>query len=341
MWEKKKTLDLGLDLAMFNNQLEFTFDWYKSTSEDLHYGIPVPLNAGFTNDNVKMNAATMENSGLEFLVAYHNRKNAFKYDISANLSTLKNEVTKLGISNTPRVDGYCRTEVGREVGSFYGYVSQGIFQSQAEIDNYVNSEGEHINQNGAQAGDIKYADLNNDGEITNQDQTFLGSGIAKIHYGFNIRAEWKGFDLSIATYGAAKFKAVDFVDLTLRGSYGALNKSVDLLNAWTPENTNTDVPRVAYKSSGSITNDMFSQRFIQNASYLKIANVELGYNFSDKLFGGYVNGLRVYVSGQNLATISKYNGYNVDFAGGTMTPGYNYASYPTPRTIMFGARFSF
>ena len=340
-WEKKKTVDLGVDLGMFNNQLEFTFDWYKSTSEDLLYSVAVPTNAGATNGTVTMNAATMENSGLEFLLAYHNHKHPVKFDISTNLSTINNKVTKLGVSGEPRTDGYCRTEVGREVGSFYGYVYDGIFQSQAEIDNRLNSEGEHINQSGAQPGDVAYADLNLDGEITNEDQKYLGSGLPKFNYGLNARAEWKGLDLSISTYGVAGFKAVDFVDVTLHNSYGALNKSVDLLNAWTPENTNTNVPRVAYKSTGSITNDMFSERFIQDASYLKIANIELGYNLPDRWFGGYVSGLRIYASAQNLATLSKYKGYNVDFAGGTFTPGYNYCSYPTPRTMMFGIHCSF
>jgi TonB-dependent starch-binding outer membrane protein SusC len=340
-WEKKKTIDFGLDLGMFDNQLEFTFDWYESTSDELLYSVAVPTNAGATNGTVTMNAATMVNSGFEFLLAYHNRKNPIKYDISANLSTLSNEVTKLGVSNEPRTDGYCRTEVGREVGSFYGYVYEGIFQSQTEIDTRVNAKGNYINQSGARPGDVAYADINNDGEITNEDQQFLGSGLPKIHYGLSIRAEWKGLDLSISTYGAAGFKAVDFVDVALHSSYGSLNKSVDLLNAWTLENKNTDVPRVAYKSAGSITNDMFSERFLQDASYLKIANIELGYNFPDKWFGGYVKGVRLYVSGQNLATLSKYKGYNVDFAGGTFTPGYNYASYPTPRTVMFGANVSF
>jgi TonB-linked SusC/RagA family outer membrane protein len=340
-WEKKKTVDFGLDLSMFNNQLEFTFDWYKSTSDDLLYSVAVPTSAGATNATVTMNAATMENSGLEFLLAYHNHQNAVKFDISTNLSTLNNKVTKLGVSGEPRTDGYSRTEVGREVGSFYGYVSEGIFQKQADIDNRVNSAGAHVNQNGAQPGDVIYADLNNDGEITNADQKYLGSGIAKVHYGLNLSVEWKGLDLSVSTYGAAGFKAVDFVDVTLRSSYGALNKSVELLNAWTPDNTNTNVPRVAYKSTGSITNDMFSQRFLQNASYLKIANIELGYNIPNNWFGSYVTGVRIYASAQNLATFSKYKGYNVDFAGGTFTPGYNYASYPTPRTIMFGVNFSF
>ncbi len=340
-WEKKKTKDFGLDLGMFSNQLEFTFDWYKSISEDLLYSVAVPTNAGATNATVTMNAATMENSGLEFLLAYHNHQHPVKFDISTNFSTLNNKVTKLGVSGEPRTDGYCRTEVGREVGEFYGYVSEGIYQSQEEIDNRTNTKGDYVTQNGAQPGDVIYADLNNDGEITNEDQTFLGSGLPKVNYGLNARVEWKSFDLSISTFGAAGFKAVDFVDLTLHSSYGALNKSVDLLNAWTPENTNTDVPRIAYKSSGSITNDMFSQRFIQDASYLKIANIELGYNLPDKFFDGYVKGLRLYVSAQNLATLSKYKGYNVDFAGGTFTPGYNYCSYPTPRTVMFGAHFSF
>jgi hypothetical protein len=114
-----------------------------------------------------------------------------------------------------------------------------------------------------------------------------------------------------------------------------------LLDAWTPDNTNTDVPRVAFKTTGSITNDMFSQRFLQDASYLKIANIELGYNLPNRWFGGYISGVRVYASAQNLATLTKYKGYNVDFAGGTFTPGYNYASYPTPRTMMFGVNFSF
>lgn len=340
-WEKKKSTNFGLDLSLLNNSIEFTFDWFKSTSEDLLYDVEVPSSAGATNPTVIMNAATMENSGLEFLLAYHNHKNAVKFDISANASTLKNEVTKLGVSNQARTDGYCRTAVGREVGSFFGYVSEGIYQSQSEIDTRVNSKGNHIDQPGAQAGDIKYADINNDGTINAEDRTFLGSGIPKFNYGFTVRAEWKGFDFSMSTFGAAGYKAVDYVDVLLHSSYGTLNKSTDLLNAWTPTNTNTDVPRIAYKSDASVNNDVFSQRFIQDASYFKIANIELGYNFPSRWFKNYVKGVRVYASAQNVATFSKYKGYNVDFAGGVFTPGFNYCSYPTPQTIMFGTRFSF
>ncbi|WP_258098063.1 SusC/RagA family TonB-linked outer membrane protein [Marinoscillum pacificum] len=340
-WERKKTIDVGLDLGLFSNMIEVTVDWYQSTTEGLHYGVQVPSQAGFTNDVVNMNAATMVNSGLEFLVTYHYEQNDFRFDVTANAATLNNEVQKLGVLNAQQVDGNSASEVGREIGSFYGYVYEGIFQSQDEIDTRVNSENELVDQPGAQPGDVAYADINNDGTINNLDQTYLGSGLPDVTFGLNFRGEYKGFDLSIMTAGAAGFKAVDFVDVTLRSSYGTLNKSVDLLDAWTPENMDTDVPRVAYRTSGSITNDMFSSRFIQNANYLKIASVQLGYNLPDKWFGGVVTNARVYATAQNLAVFSKYRGYNVDFAGGTFTPGYNYASYPTPRTLMLGAQFSF
>jgi hypothetical protein len=188
---------------------------------------------------------------------------------------------------------------------------------------------------------VAYADLNNDGEITSEDRTYLGSGMPSFNFGFNARLEWKNFDLSIATYGAADFKVLDFVDMTLHSSYGMLNKSVDMMNAWTPDNTDTNIPRVAYKSEGAITNDMFSERFLQNGTYLKVANITLGYNLPDSWFRGKISGVRVYATGQNLITFTNYTGYNIDFAGGVHTPGYNYSSYPTPQTVMFGLNFSF
>ena len=340
-WEKKKTLDIGLDYAMFGGKLEFNADWYKAVSEDLLYSVPVPAEAGATNGSVTMNAATMENTGLEFALAWHDYGHELKYDISANLTLPKNKVTSLGMGESQRIDGDCITKVGSEVGQFYGYVYEGIFQNQEEIDNRINDEGLHVNQNGAQPGDVAYKDVNNDGEITGDDRTILGSGMPKVQFGLSFRLEYKGFDLNVSTFGAAGYQVMDFIDRTLRGSYGATNKSVDLVNAWTPEHPSTTVPRVYWASTGSITNDMFSSRFLQNGAYWKIANVELGYNLPDKWFKDVISGVRVYVSGQNLATISKYRGYNIDFAGGTFTPGYNYCSYPTPMTLMLGVNLSF
>ena len=352
-WEKKKTLDIGLDYAMFNGKLEFNADWYKSVSEDLLYSVPVPAEAGATNGSVTMNAATMENTGFEFAVAWHDYGHDLKYDISANLTLPKNKVTSLGMGEAQRIDGDCITMVGHEVGRFYGYVYEGIFQSQEEIDGRQNEWGMPLTQNGAQPGDVAYKDLptvdtdgdgiadQGDGTITDADRQVIGSGMPKVQFGLSFRLEYKGFDLNVSTFGAAGFQVMDFIDRTLRGSYGATNKSVDLVNAWTPEKPSATVPRVYWASTGSITNDMFSSRFLQNGAYWKIANVELGYNFPDKWFNDVISGVRVYVSGQNLATISKYRGYNIDFAGGTFTPGYNYCSYPTPMTLMFGVNLSF
>ena len=165
--------------------------------------------------------------------------------------------------------------------------------------------------------------------------------MSKVQFGLSARFEYKGFDLSVSTFGAAGYQLLDFVDMTLRSSYGMTNRSVDLMNAWTPSNPSTTVPRVYYKATGTITNDMFSSRYLQNGSYWKIANVEFGYNLPEGVFGGFIRGARIYLSGQNLLTISKYRGYNIDFAGGAFTPGYNYCSYPAPMTAMVGVKLSF
>ena len=340
-WEKKKTLDIGLDYAMFGGALELNADYYNALSEDLLYSVPVPAEAGATNESVTMNAASMRNTGIELSASWRNYQHDFKYEFSGNVTFPKNTVVSLGPSGEARNDAFTRTELGAEVGRFYGYVYEGIFQNQEEIDNRVNDEGQYVTQAGAQPGDVAYKDINNDGQITADDQTFIGSGMSKVQFGLSARFEYKGFDLSISTFGAAGYQLLDFVDMTLRSSYGMTNRSVDLMNAWTPSNPSTTIPRVYYKATGTITNDMFSSRYLQNGSYWKIANVEFGYNFPEGLFNGFIRGARIYASGQNLLTISKYRGYNIDFAGGAFTPGYNYCSYPAPVTAMLGVKLSF
>ena len=340
-WEKKKTLDIGLDYAMFGGAFELNADYYNALSEDLLYSVPVPAEAGATNESVTMNAASMRNTGIELSASWRNYQHDFKYEFSGNVTFPKNTVVSLGPSGEARNDAFTRTELNAEVGRFYGYVYEGIFQNQEEIDNRVNDKGQYVTQAGAQPGDVAYKDINNDGQITADDQTFIGSGMSKVQFGLSARFEYKGFDLSISTFGAAGYQLLDFVDMTLRSSYGMTNRSVDLMNAWTPSNPSTTVPRVYYKATGTITNDMFSSRYLQNGSYWKIANVEFGYNLPEGLFGDFIRGARIYVSGQNLLTISKYRGYNIDFAGGAFTPGYNYCSYPAPMTAMVGVKLSF
>ena len=348
-WEKKKTTNIGIDLAMFNNRLEFTAEWYKNKSSELLYSVPVPTTAGAGSLNnpaykVTMNAATMQNSGFEFSATYRNNDHPFKWQVSANLSTLKNKVTSLGFTNEPYLEGDCITRVGEEVGQFYGYIYEGIARTQADLD-------DHAAQVGANVGDCLYKDISGpdgtpDGVIDTYDRTTIGSGMPKVNFGISARFEYKNFDLAISTFGAMNYHVTDGLYNTLTSSYGYLNKEVSVsgANRWSDDGLTyiSNVPRTYIESTASQAwNDLFSDRRIQNAAYWKIANIELGYNFPDKWFKGVVSGARVYVSAQNLYTFTKYKGYNVDFAGAPFQPGNNWCSYPSARTFMAGILFSF
>ena len=370
-WEKKKTTNIGIDLAMFNNRLEFTAEWYKNKSEDLHYNVPVPANAGVANTAVTMNAASMENSGFEFSATYRNNDHPLKWQVSGNLSTLKNKVTSLGFGTESYVTGAYITKVGEEVGQFYGWQYGGIIRSQEQLNqlnemgrvthnnselakqkanpSYVPdlvAEGGWTYQGGANVGDCWYYDSNNDGKVDADDQVVLESGLPKVSFGISARFEYKNFDLAISTFGALNYHVTDDIYNSLNSCYGPGNKDVDVAgaNRWSADGNTyiSDVPRTYYSNNATLPwNDLFSERKIQNAAYWKIANIEIGYNFPDKWFKGVVSGVRAYVSAQNLYTFTKYHGYNVDYAGGTFTPGYNFCSYPTPRSFMGGILLSF
>ena len=370
-WEKKKTTNVGIDLAMFNNRLEFTAEWFKNKSEDLHYGVPVPANAGVANSSVTMNAASMENSGFEFSATYRNRDHKLKWEVSGNLSTVKNKVTSLGFGTESYITGAYATYVGREVGQFYGWDYGGIIRNQEQLNalnefgrlthnalelkkqeanpNYVPdlvAEGAWTYQQGANIGDCWYHDANGDGTIDANDQVVLESGLPKVTFGISGRVEYKGFDLSISTFGALGYYVSDDIYNSLNSCYGYANKDVRMLDAnrWSEDGSNylSSVPRTYISNNATLAwNDLFSDRKIQNAAYWKIANIEIGYNFPDKWFKGIVSGVRAYISAQNVYTFTKYHGYNVDYAGGTFTPGYNFCSYPSARSYMAGVLFSF
>ncbi len=338
-WEKKSTTNIGLDMAFLNNKIEFTAEWYKNKSTNLLYNVPVPANAGVSNTSVTMNAASMENSGLEFAVTYRNNDHPFKYQFSANMSTLNNKVTSLGFGTKSYITGAYKTEVGQEIGKFYGWKYQGIARTQEDLDN-------HAVQQGANIGDCLYEDINNDGVIDANDQTVLGSGLAKVNFGLSANFEYKGFDLSISTFGALNYHVSDDIYNSLNSCYGYGNKEVNMLkaNKFSADGNTylSDVPRTYAANNATLAwNDLFSNRKIQNAAYWKIANVELGYNCPDNWFNGVVSGVRLYVSAQNLHTFTGYHGYNVDYAGGTFTPGYNFCSFPSARSFMGGVLFSF
>ena len=338
-WEKKKTMNAGIDLALFNNRIEFTAEWFKNQSVDLLYGVPVPENAGVSNTTVTMNAASMDNTGLEFSATYRNNDHALKHQISANVSTVRNKVKSLGFGTDYYLTGDYMTYVGEEIGQFYGYVYEGIARTQEELD----AHNAVAMQQGAQVGDCMYKDLNGDGQITTADRKVLGSGMPKLNFGLSAHLEYNIFDLSISTYGALGYHVSDHIYNALNSCYGYGNKDVAVLDAnrWNGDTYVSEVPRTYITANGEGWNDYFSDRKIQNAAYWKIANVELGCNLPNKWFGNYVSGVRLYVAAQNLYTLTGYKGYNVDYAPGTFTPGYNYCSYPSARSFMAGINFTF
>ena len=243
----------------------------------------------------------------------------------------------MGFGTEKYITGAYATYVGEEIGQFYGWVYEGIARTQEDLDS-------HAIQEGANVGDCLYKDINDDGVVNGDDQTVLGSGLPKINFGLSAHLEYKNFDLSISTFGALNYHVSDDIYNSLNSCYGYANKDVAMLDAnrWDGSTYISNVPRTYAANNATLAwNDLFSERKIQNAAYWKIANVELGYNFPDQWFRGYVNNVRLYVSAQNLYTFTGYNGYNVDYAGGTFTPGYNFCSFPSARSFMCGVLFSF
>ena len=339
-WESKTTTNVGFDGNFLNGRLDFSAEYYNAKSTDILVGIPIPASVGFINTNPTVNAATLKNSGVEFSATYHKTKGAFTFDISANLSTLKNKVVALGGNDEPIYGVGAKTAVGGIVGEHYGFVYEGIFQTQAEIDAHAKQFGAVL-----KPGDVKYMDISGpqgkpDGVVDEAyDRTYIGSGIPKYYYGINFSAAYKRFDLAVFASGAAKYKINSRMYRDLHHSAGSLNYGTDMLNRWTPSNTNTDIPRL---NDADVNNFKDSDRpgWLQSGSYLRINTVSVGYTFPQNIIKGLTSS-RVYATVQNLYSFQKYDGYNPDFTSGVFNPGFDFGSYPKPRTIMLGVQLIF
>jgi TonB-dependent starch-binding outer membrane protein SusC len=339
-WESKAITNVGFDATLLNGHFDVSAEYYSTKSTDVLLRITLPTSIGFTNNNPFVNAASLNNSGIEMNVGYHKTKGNFKLDVSANLSTVKNKVLSIGGGDEYLQGVAARTKVGRQVGEHYGYVYEGIFQSAAEIAAHATQFGLVL-----APGDVKYKDISGpngvpDGVVdAKYDRDFLGSGIPKYNYGLTIGANYKNFDATIVASGSAKFLINSRTYKDLHHSSGALNYSIDMLNRWTPTNTNTDIPRL---NDNDANNFLDSDRpgWLQNGSYLRISVLSLGYNFKENIVKGLASA-RAYVTVQNLYSFQKYKSYNPDFTSGTLNPGFDFGSYPKPRSIMVGVQVTF
>lgn len=331
-WEDVKTSDVAVELGLFNNDLQFTTEYFVKNSTNLLVDVPIPFSTGAFPAVIRTNAGAMKNTGFEFSTTYNNNKNAFKYSISANLGTLKNEVMQIGINGNPIYGAASKTIVGRSAGEIFAYETAGIFQSAAEI-------ASSPTQTNAGVGDVKFKDINEDGIINDQDRTFQGVTIPKYSYGFNFSATYKNWDLSMFWQGAGGNKVFNSIYRNLMaGDFG--NHHTDMLNYWTPTNTNTNVPRPIIGDPNGNGRD--SNRFIQDGDYLRLQSLEIGYEIPMPT-NSVIQKAKVFVNGQNLLTFTKYTGADPDFNSndGLISRGYDGGSFPNPRTVSLGVEVNF
>jgi TonB-dependent starch-binding outer membrane protein SusC len=363
-WEKTKQLNIGLDLGLFKNKFTLTAEYFKRKTDNLILDVPTPPSFGFTNTNYKKNVAGMENKGFEFQLGYNDREGEFTWNATANFARTKNEVTKLAEGVTNIVAGrdqdfgdndITNTAPGQSIQSFYGWVVDGIFQSMAEVNasakQKVPAAGEPYSAALHTApGDLKFRDMNKDGVIDDKDRVFLGSYLPKFTYAFTVGANYKNFDASVFFQGVEGSKIFNATRVITEGMVRFFNASTDVLRAWTPTNTNTSIPRAALGDPNQ--NARPSTRFLEDGSYMRLKNIMFGYTVPTgtlrSLTKGVVSSFRIYVSAQNLFTITDYSGFDPEVGNRTpfgnniaLTNGIDFAVYPQPKSFLAGIQVNF
>jgi TonB-dependent starch-binding outer membrane protein SusC len=358
-WEKTKQINVGLDLGLLNNAFTLSAEYFQRKTDNLILAVPLPPSLGYLTGTVNQNVASMQNTGFELQLGYNDRKGDFQWNASGNISFITNKVISLaaGVPNIEAgadvdlTEGYnvTNTAPGHPIQSFYGWVVEGIFQSDDEVSKHASQVVPTVPGGpGTYAGDLKFKDINGDGKIDNNDRTFLGSFIPKFSYAFNLGANYKNFSLSVFFQGVQGNKIYNALRTTTEGMVRFFNAGTKVLDAWTPSNTSTDVPRAA--SSDPNQNARPSTRFLENGSYLRLKNVVLSYNIMDKtlqsLTKKVVKNFTIYVSAQNILTFTKYTGYDPEVGNrapgsSSLTNGIDYAVYPQPKGFQVGINANF
>ena len=355
-WETNVEQNIGFDAVLLNRKITVGVDYYKKKLKELLGEVPTGAYAiPFSNNSIIKNAFTMENSGIELTLGVNQRVGAVNLTFNANFSTVNNKVTGLdpankksyvqqNLSNIGDVIGASsRTYVGERLGNFWGYEFDGIFQTDADA---TASGMEKV-----QAGDVRYKDLNGDKKIDGNDRVNLGNGLPGYLYGFNIRAEYKGFDINIFCNGQGDVQIANMLkyytsSITNRNG-GLVNGGVELLNSWKGPGTSNTVPRNSLNAP--LSNRWFSSNYIENGAFFRVRNVQIGYSLQSKTLKSIgMSNARFYISGQNLLTFTKYSGFDPEVGSsratggsGTQTSGVDYGRYPMARMVTFGISAQF
>lgn len=341
-WEETSQTNIGLEARLFSN-FSLVFDMYEKTTKGILQSVPIPGYVGAPGLPVG-NVADMQNRGFDIELGYDRTFGDFGMSVNANLSYLENEVTNLGNGidflsggETVQASTYpiTRTAVGEAYNSFYGFKTNGIFQTQAEVDAYTNADGDLIQPN-AVPGDFRWTDTNGDGTITEDDRDFLGSSIPKYTFGFTVNLNYKNFDLMVFAQGAAGneiFQGLRRLDIQ------NANYQTTALNRWVGEGSSNSYPRLTTNDTNKNFNNP-SDFYLEDGDYLRFKTIQFGYTFpSDVIKNIGLQRVRLYVTGENLFTFTEYTGYDPEIGGGVF--GIDRGFYPQARTGMLGINVQF
>ncbi len=335
-WEDTEQVDLGFEIGMFDDRFTAEIDYYYRRTNDILVAVPLPNFIGSANNPV-VNAATVENSGIDFSANWRDRKGEFGYNFGIVASTVKNKVLDLGQGNEALFGGAVgisgllgsRTIVGESIGHFFGYKTAGVFQNEEQISS-LPVRGPEV------PGDLIFEDTNGDGVVNSNDRVILGSPIPDFIFGFSLGFDYKGFDLMADFNGTV---GNEIYNSKKQQRFNTYNFEVSYLDRWTGEGTSNTEPRV---TNGGHNYEV-SDRFIEDGSFVRLRNIQLGYTLPSQLVSAVkMTNVRVYVSGTNVFTLSGYNGYTPEIGGGTILgTGYDSALYPLARTFNLGVTANF
>ncbi len=343
-WEASEQTNIGFDSRFMGGKLALTVDWYTKTSKDWLIQVPGLATAGA--DAPFINGGNVKNSGIEMALSYSSSVGDLTYTVSANGAYNKNKITEIptqdGIIHGPTNQLYNnsgefnRAESGHPVGYFWGLVTDGIFQTEEEVNSYRSSEGEIIQPNAA-PGDVRYVDRDGNGVINDSDRTEIGSPNPDFTFGFSLSAKYKGFDFSMMANGVAGNELVQSYR-NQSSQYG--NYTSAILDRWHGPGSSNTMPRVTENNSNWIN---FSDLYVHKGDFLRISNVTLGYDFMRLMDKKLFNQVRLYASVLNLATLTKYDGMDPEIGYGvnSFSSGIDLGYYPRPRTFMVGVNVKF
>lgn len=380
-WEEIHTVNVGLDVNLFRDKLSLSAEYYKRDTRNMLYNLPTPLSSGIANFNsgtstMPVNVGKIANKGWELTATFRDTKGGLTYNVSGNISHNRNNVVDLGLPTAYIYSGSLdfmsgnspfKTVNGQPIGQVYGLMVEGLIQSQAEMDALNGTATQkaleagtikpgqvaYYNHQYTGAGDFKYTDLNGDGKINDNDRTFIGNPWPKFQYGFNLQLGWKGFDLMAQIIGVAGRDVINGVKIFEQSFQQDYQSTYGIFNAsYFQGNGLTDQPRLGLTDPAnpkkfildpSRNYSWYSSYYVEDGSYLKIKNLALGYTVPASVTNRLkMNRIRVYVTGQNLITFTKFTGLDPEFSNDVKNHGlYGISMYPQTRLFSAGLELGF